>query len=452
MSKTMKNSFIANIPPKIKVYKSRWYILLLYILYTTIGQFQWVEYTIIANIVMRYYNVGPSTVDWTALVFMVVYPIFIIPALLIIDKLGLRVASIIGCLGTAIGVYIKLFSVGHNLFYLVIIGQVFVGIAQLIILPLPPKLAVTWFAEKEVSTACSLGVFGLQLGAALGFILPSTLVKNHDDLEMVGENLKTMCWVLAIAITPILIALIFYFPPNPKCPPNNIQNDDKFSLSNFFGSLQYLFTNGAFVMHLAASSISIGTYTVMGSLLNLFVLQYFENAQEDAGRMGLVMIISGAIGTPIIGKFLDKTRKFKESCFISMIFQIIGMILLICALEYKNKILVYASFAILGLFLNTYLPACIEFATELTYPTAESTTTGIVYAMSQTLGFGATIAISLFSIEYGAFWALIIITAFLALGSILTLVTPNTLKRQACFNNKNLTEFKSIPQQDVEHS
>lgn len=78
-----------------------------------------------------------------------------------------------------------------------------------------------------------------------------------------------------------------------------------------------------------AFSISVGSYSVLGSLLSAFVLEYFEvltvinlkvsinkyiylqNAQEDAGRMGLVMILAGIIGTPIVGYVLDKTHRFK---------------------------------------------------------------------------------------------------------------------------------------------
>lgn len=73
-------------PMKMKVYKKRWFILFLYILYTAISQFQWVEYAIIGNIAQKYYNVGYSTVNWTAMVFMLVYPIFVVPASYIIDK------------------------------------------------------------------------------------------------------------------------------------------------------------------------------------------------------------------------------------------------------------------------------------------------------------------------------------------------------------------------------
>lgn len=76
-----------NILPEVKALKKRWLILIMYIIYATISTFQWVEYSIITNIVMRYYNVSASAVEWTAVVFMVMWPILVFPASFVIDKM-----------------------------------------------------------------------------------------------------------------------------------------------------------------------------------------------------------------------------------------------------------------------------------------------------------------------------------------------------------------------------
>lgn len=76
-----------NVPPVVKALKKRWFILAMYIIYATISTFQWVEYSIITNIVMRYYDVSASAVEWTAVVFMVMWPILVFPASFVIDKM-----------------------------------------------------------------------------------------------------------------------------------------------------------------------------------------------------------------------------------------------------------------------------------------------------------------------------------------------------------------------------
>lgn len=59
-------------------------------------------------------------------------------------------AALIGCMATAIGAGVKVFSVGTNLFYVVMIGQTIIAVSQIFILSLPPKIAVTWFKANEV--------------------------------------------------------------------------------------------------------------------------------------------------------------------------------------------------------------------------------------------------------------------------------------------------------------
>lgn len=72
-------------------------------------------------------------------------------------------AAIFGCLGTCIGAWIKVLGVRPDLFYVAFIGQSIVAASQVFILSLPTKLAAVWFGSDQVSSACSLGVFGNQV-------------------------------------------------------------------------------------------------------------------------------------------------------------------------------------------------------------------------------------------------------------------------------------------------
>lgn len=49
-----------------------------------------------------------------------------------------------------------------------------------------------------MSTACALGVFGTQLGAAAGFLLPSTFVRDHEDVQLIGNDLSRLTYGTAI--------------------------------------------------------------------------------------------------------------------------------------------------------------------------------------------------------------------------------------------------------------
>lgn len=75
---------------------------------------------------------------------------------------GLRIAAISGVLGTCLGAWIKCFSVQPDLFWVGFIGQSIVAASQVFILSLPAKVAAVWFGPDQVSSACSIGVFGNQ--------------------------------------------------------------------------------------------------------------------------------------------------------------------------------------------------------------------------------------------------------------------------------------------------
>jgi hypothetical protein len=78
--------FDDNEPLKCRIYKRRWLILFIYILFCFVSTSQWTQYAIINNVVSRYYNVKSDYVDWTAIIYMAVYVPAIIPAIVFLEK------------------------------------------------------------------------------------------------------------------------------------------------------------------------------------------------------------------------------------------------------------------------------------------------------------------------------------------------------------------------------
>lgn len=147
---------------KLKVYKRRWLILLVYIIYTVGCTCQWIEYSIIANIVtryyynyfnysehttffftltitafflctiFRYYGVSSLMVDWTSMSYMAFYAIFAFPASYMTSKCGLRWTAIISSSLSCLGTWTKMFSIQPDRFYVAFIGQSILAITQVI--------------------------------------------------------------------------------------------------------------------------------------------------------------------------------------------------------------------------------------------------------------------------------------------------------------------------------
>ncbi|XP_017752984.1 PREDICTED: feline leukemia virus subgroup C receptor-related protein 2-like isoform X2 [Eufriesea mexicana] len=415
-----------------KVYKRRWLILMIFVLYSASNAMQWIQYSIIENILMPYYNVSSFAVDMTSMIFMITYIPFIFPASYLLDKFGLRLAALVGAIGTALGAWIKVFSVSPDRFWVTFVGQTLVAVSQTFVLSVPARLAAVWFGPDQVSSACSIGVFGNQLGIAIGFLFPPMLVQNSDDVDVTGRGLQVMFYIVAAFTTIILVLIIIFFksePPLPPSPAQAVQRETE-STESFLFSVKKLVTNVGYLLLLLSYGINVGVFYAISTHLNHIVITYFPNQQEDAGRIGLTIVCAGMLGSVVCGIVLDKTHKFKETTLGVYLLSFIGMIVFTFTLDTSQIYIVYITSGMLGFFMTGYLPVGFEFAAELTYPEPEGTSTGLLNAVCQIFGIIFTMLYGHLFTILGDFWANIFLCGTLALGSFLTIIIPNDLRRQ----------------------
>lgn len=158
-----------------RLYKRRWVIVFLFSSYSLCNAFQWIQYGIINNIFMHFYSVSSFAIDWMSMIYMLTYIPFIFPVTWLLDKKGLRVVALVASSINCLGTWIKVASVKPHLFWVTMLGQFACSFAQVFILGMPSRIASVWFGSGEVSTACSIGVFGNQVSwwrhKPLGIIL-----------------------------------------------------------------------------------------------------------------------------------------------------------------------------------------------------------------------------------------------------------------------------------------
>ncbi|VDK66237.1 unnamed protein product [Onchocerca ochengi] len=82
-----------------------------------------------------------------------------------------------------------------------------------------------------------------------------------------------------------------------------------------------------------------------------------------------------------------------------------------------------------------YLPIGFEFASELTFPIAEGTASGLLNASAQVFGIALTLCVG-FILQYGnVFVSNLTLTGFLAFGTFLTALIKSDLRRQKADEN-----------------
>ncbi|MEQ2295842.1 hypothetical protein AMECASPLE_018698 [Ameca splendens] len=153
--------------PETKLYHRRWVMLFLFSAVSANNAFMWFQYGIISNIFMRFYNVDSLAIDWLSMMYLLTYVPLILPVLWLLDNRGIRDVVLVGSAFNCIGTWIKIGSASPDMFLLTFFGQFVCSVATVFVLGIPSYLASVWFGENEVSTACSIGVLGNQVGLEL---------------------------------------------------------------------------------------------------------------------------------------------------------------------------------------------------------------------------------------------------------------------------------------------
>jgi len=146
-----------------KLYQRRWIMLLVFSAVSACNAFIWLQYGIIGNIFMRFYDIDSRAIDWLGMTYLLAYLVFIVPVLWLLEIRGLREVVLVGSALNCIGTWIKIGSASPNMFPLTVLGQCVCSVAAVFFIGLPSYLASVWFGETEVSTACSIGVMGNQV-------------------------------------------------------------------------------------------------------------------------------------------------------------------------------------------------------------------------------------------------------------------------------------------------
>ncbi|XP_046877340.1 feline leukemia virus subgroup C receptor-related protein 2 isoform X1 [Hypomesus transpacificus] len=416
-----------------RLYKRRWFIVCLFSSYSLCNSFQWIQYGIINNIFMRFYNVNTFTIDWMSMIYMLTYIPFIFPVTWLLDKKGLRVIALVATALNCAGTWVKVASVRPDLFPVTMLGQFCCSLAQVFILGMPSRIASVWFGSEEVSTACSIGVFGNQLGIAIGFLVPPILVPNVEDMEQLSYHIRIMFYITAGVATLLFILVVTVFQERPELPPTQAQATarsippDQYS---YTASILRLLRNKPFILLIISYGLNVGCFYAVGTLLNRMIIEHYPGEELNAGRIGLTIVIAGMVGSLICGIWLDRTKTYKQTTLAVYLMSLVGMVVYALTLSLGHLWVVFITAGALGFFMTGYLPLGFEFAVELTYPESEGTSSGLLNCSAQVFGIIFTICQGKIIDEYGTLAGNIFLCVFLLIGTIMTGFIKSDLRRQ----------------------
>lgn len=421
----------------------RWLMLALFFLVTMANGFQWIQFAIISNSVAWFYGVSTQAVQWTSLMYMVLYIPCILPALWFLDAKGLGWTVKLAAVGNCLAAWLKVAAARPDLIGVLFAGQSLAAATQVLVLSTPPRLAAVWFGAHQVSTATAVGVIGNQVGNALGFVVPSLLVRSPNQpgttVAAMQEDMTLVGYIVAASTTAIAVLVFIGFQKAPPVAPSVAQAALRLhgrshggTMSEFKTSVKAVLASPGYLYLLVTNAINTGVTLAAATVLNDLILSVFPDSEDDAGFIGLVMVVAGLVGAVISGLVLDFTAKFKEMTVGMYGLSVVSLVVFTATMFAERIWAVYIAGALAGLSLAGYVAVGFEFAAELTYPEPEGTSSGLLNAASMVLGIAFTVASgALLPLAGGWRWACALMTAVLLVGAAVSLAIPNNLRRQA---------------------
>uniref|UniRef100_A0A0A9WRT7 Putative MFS-type transporter C09D4.1 n=2 Tax=Lygus hesperus TaxID=30085 RepID=A0A0A9WRT7_LYGHE len=429
-----------------KVYTRRWVMLFLFVVLGIVSGFQWIQMSIVQDVLVDYYQVNDIWIEWTATIWSFTSIFFAIPGAWFVENYGLRPVVAVCSFLNLFGCVLKSFSSGRGGFALAFAGQTIASLCQAVTFGLPPRIASVWFGSKEVSTASSIGVLGFLMGVAFGFAIPPFVVQSNPNKDLTKAGLDYLNWTLTGLSAIIFVAVMIWFEEKPPKPPSIAtlkQNEVKVEDKPFFESLKQLVRNPGFLMLMVAYGINIGVYCTFSTLLNSFILEYYPNGQKDAGGIGLTLCASGLFGIVFTGWILDKTKKYKEVIVVNLFLELISTICFTFFIDSGSITIQYVTAGAAGIFAAATMSIGYEVATELTYPIAEGTSNGVLSATSQMFAVSLTAISGIILPAVGALRCLYIFDVLLGIATILVFLMPKKYSRQ---------QANSLPSNDIRPS
>ena len=349
-----------------KIYPYRWVVLAAFMFINLTIQILWISYAPITGPAAEYYGVTDLQIGLLAMSFMIAFIPLSIPVSWVIDTYGFRIAVSIGAI--LMGVFGILRGLAGENYTLVLWSTFGLAAAQPFLLNAWTKVPANWFAIEERATAVGIVTLGNLIGTALGMVLTPILLES--------TSIATIQLIYGgIAAFSAVIFLIFAreTPPTPPCPPGMEVR------ALMLDGLKHAFTVKPFWFSLLVSFIGLGIFNGITTWIeNIIRPRGFT--PTDAGTLGALMIVGGVIGAVVIPAFSDKQRKRQLFLYIAFIGAIPGLIGLTFA---TTSTLLFGSAFVMGFFLVSAMPIAMQYAAEVTQPTPEGTSNGLIQLFGQ---------------------------------------------------------------------
>ncbi len=348
------------------VYGYRWVVLAVFMFVNLTIQILWISYAPITDDAAHFYNVGDLEIGLLAMSFMIAFIPLSIPASWVIDTYGFRVGVGIGVVLMGIGGVMR--GIADSDYTLVMAGTIGAAVAQPFLLNAWTKVPANWFAVEERATAVGLVTLANLVGTAIGMALTPLL---NDQLAI--SDIQLIYGGVAALSAVLFLMFAREKPVTPPCPP------EMEARALMLDGLKHALRIKTFWLYLLVSFIGIGIFNGINTWIE-GIIQPRGFTSTDAGTLGALMLVGGVLGAVIIPPFSDRQHKRQRYLLLGITLAIPGLVGVTFAEVFW---LLGLSAFMLGFFLVSTLPIGMQYAAEITYPTPEGTSNGLIQLFGQ---------------------------------------------------------------------
>ncbi|XP_046357517.2 solute carrier family 49 member 4 homolog [Haliotis rufescens] len=409
---------------KVKLYKRRWYILVIFSLFAATENFVWNTFGPISAASEDAFGWDDGTIstltNWGPISFMVAAVFFS----WVIDVKGIRPAVVTSMMLITAGCGIRCISSAPPLVtWINHIGAALNGLAGPVAMFGNPVLSSIWFGPHERTTSTALTIVITNLGLALSFVIGPMVVpdRTNPNCTNVRDNqsihitaytsqlVETDCSLyfntsgtriaeerkdimfLQYSVCGwsvfLFLVILLYFPSRPPLPPCFSASQKR---ENFLVGLKTLFRRGQFWLLTLIYGLTLGVADCWTGLVDV-ILKPYGVSEKEAGWMGFYGNVGQMGLSLIVARFADKfSRHFKLLIFILYLLGAgnVACFALVCVGVLPSSLVVlYVTFISATTILFCAEPLIYELTCELTFPIGEGTTNSILTLVNNIFGF-----------------------------------------------------------------
>lgn len=349
-----------------RLYGYRWVVLAVFMFINLTIQILWIAYAPITGVAAEFYSVSDLQIGLLAMTFMMAFIPLSIPVSWAIDTYGFRPTVSIGAV--LMGIFGVVRGLAGSNYTLVLLSTIGIAIAQPFLLNAWTKVPAQWFSIEERATAVGLITLSNLVGTALGMVLTPLLTENLSipHVQLIYGGVAAFSAVL-------FLILAREKPATPPCPAGLEVR------ALMLDGLKHALTVKEFWFYLFVSFIGMGVFNGITTWVeNIIRPRGFT--PTDAGTLGALMLVGGVLGAVLIPPFSDRQHRRRRYILMGFVLAIPGLVGLAFA---SSAWLLFISAFAMGFFLISASPVGMQYAAEVTHPTPEGTSNGLIQLFGQ---------------------------------------------------------------------